>query len=140
MQRSKQGTLQAAVELLRHQLPDTIAIYLFGSWGTEGMRSDSDLDLAFLTPRPVAPELVWEIAQELAVRLGIEVDLVDLRAQPTTMRAQVIHTGSRIWYDPSAFDAVEVFEDWTFKEYAYLSEARKDILRDIQLRGTIHGG
>jgi len=41
------NTLQSQiVKMLLNSLPDTLAVYRFGSWGTQHERRESDIDLA----------------------------------------------------------------------------------------------
>jgi uncharacterized protein len=131
----------AIVDHVRAALPNAIAVYQFGSAGTPYERHDSDADFAVLTNAPdptLTPERLWDLAQQLAIHLGKDVDLVDLRAASTVMRIQVIAHGKRLWC--SDMYACEVFEDFVFSSYARLNEERKGILEDIRRRGSIHAG
>lgn len=124
------------VRLLAEAIPDLLAIYRFGSWGTDREWSGSDVDLAILPSGPVPPEQVWLVGQSLAEELERDVDLVDLLRASTVMRAQVIHGGERLWCrDPSPCAS---FEDRVYSEYALLNEERAGILLDIASRGTVY--
>ena len=54
-------------------MPEVWAIYRFGSAGTPFERSDSDIDLAILTPERVDNLARWALAQDLAQRLRRDV-------------------------------------------------------------------
>ena len=125
------------VARLRCEIPDAVGIYVFGSWGTAAERADSDLDLAVLPRQVLAAARTWNIAQELAGLAGRNVDLVDLRAASTVMRAQVIVHGERLFCGDER--RCTEFEDMTFSDYARLNEERAGILEDIQRRGSIYG-
>ncbi len=129
--------LLLAINFLREHVTDVRAIYRFGSWGTPDMHPSSDLDLAFLTIKSLPPEQVWTLAQDLAMRVGCDVDLIDLRAQSTEMRMQVISTGERVWCGD--FDTTEMFEDFVYSDYVDFSERRRGILDDIRERGSVYG-
>lgn len=42
--------VEPLIQLILKAWPDTQAIYLFGSWGTEYERAESDVDIAILLP------------------------------------------------------------------------------------------
>jgi hypothetical protein len=71
----------------------------------------------------------WELEQRLAEVVMRDVDLVDLRAASTVMRAQIIHTGDVLFSADD--DARELFECTAYSAYALLNEERAGIPRDI---------
>ena len=127
----------ALVSALLAAIPACRAIYRFGSWGTEGQRADSDIDLAVLASQPRDPVRRWELAQTLAALAGRDVDLVDLLSASTVMRLQVVAYGERL-YCADPFQ-VEQFADMTFSSYARLNEERRGILEDVRQRGNVYG-
>ena len=129
--------LESLVSELLERLPQVQAIYLHGSRAQGQASQDSDLDLALLAPAELPPLLLWETAQYLASRLGMDVDLLDLRKASTVMQMQVITTGRRLYCRDEA--ACGAFEDLVFSQYAWLNEERAGILQDIAQRGSIHG-
>ncbi len=127
---------EAVVCLLRQALPELVAIYRFGSRTTGLSRPDSDEDLAVLPAAPLDPVRVWRTAQDLSARIGRDVDLVDLLAASTVMRAQVVSTGMRVFC--ADLTRAGLFEDMTYSAYALLNEERRGILEDIRSRGTVY--
>lgn len=125
------------VEMLRARLPGLLAIYAFGSYGTGARSRDSDLDLAIYAGAPLPSYEVWRASVELAELAGRDVDLVDLGAATTVMRARVISTGERLWC--ARRPECETFEDYAYSAYARLQEERRDILKDVLSRGSVHG-
>lgn len=125
------------VNLLREQLPDVMAIYLFGSWETSHRRPSSDIDLAIQLTRPADSVELWEVAQKIAALLGTDVDLIDLLKASTVMQAQVISSGKQLYV--SDRQANEQFEDQVYGAYVRFNEERKHILEDIKRRGTVYG-
>lgn len=139
-----EGPLRGVAELVAQvdalvstRLPDLQGLYLFGSTAAGHDHRDSDLDLAVLLPRPLAPLARWELAQDLARALGRDVDLLDLRGASTVMRVQVVAHG-RLLID-RAPPARALFEALALSDYARLNEERRAILRDVQLRGSVYG-
>lgn len=131
------SSLASIPDRLREAFPEIVAVYRFGSFGTEHERAGSDLDLAVYagTPLPVAE--LWYVAQDLASDIGRDVDVVDLASASTVMRAQVIHTAERLYCADEV--SCETFEDYVYSSYARLNEERRGILEDVQRRGSVYG-
>ena len=119
-------------------LPDVAAIYHFGSHGSASERRDSDVDLAILARQPLNPARVWDLKHELAIKLGREIDLVDLATASTVLQAQVITNGERLFCADSGY--CDAYEDYVLSAYARFNEERKGILSDILKRGSVYGG
>jgi predicted nucleotidyltransferase len=130
-------TLETLKTLLLEEVPGCLAIYCFGSWGTQDQRPESDIDLAFWAGAPLDPMRRWEVEQQLAVAARRNVDLVDLAMASTVMRMQVVGHGRRLFCADS--ERVETFEDCIFSSYARLNEERREILVDIHRRGSVYG-
>lgn len=124
------------IDMILKSMPDCLAIYRFGSWGTVDERYDSDLDLAILPSAPTDNVKRWELAQKLACIVGRDVDLVDLLTASTVLRMQVLANGERLYC--SASEDVEIFEDLVYTGYARLNEERSEILDDIRVRGSVY--
>lgn len=73
---------------LRKALPNALSIYAFGSRLQGTANAQSDLDLAVLVAGYADPLQLFEMANQLADKLGYEVDLLDLRAASTVMQYQ----------------------------------------------------
>lgn len=66
-----------------------LAVYLHGSYGTEHMRADSDIDLAFLSERPLAfDELMSFSAALQKFNYEVNLDIADFRRCDTVFVAQ----------------------------------------------------
>ena len=129
--------LDAVVDTLRRRVPGCMAIYLFGSYATGASTPESDVDLAVLGAAPLGDVERWDLAQTLAVALGCDVDLVDLRRASTVMRVQVIDSG-KLLFESDATQRQE-FEAVALSDYARLNEERRGILEDIRARGSVYG-
>jgi len=106
-----------------------VALWIFGSAVDGVLRRDSDLDLAVLMPEPLEPLRRFDAAQECAVRLGWDVDLVDLRAAPPALRAAVVGRGRRLMADDE--NAADWFAMLALSDYARLNEEREPVLRAL---------
>ncbi|MGE0468057.1 MAG: putative Nucleotidyltransferase [Candidatus Nitrospira kreftii] len=125
------------IAYIQKAVPNLIAIYRFGSAERGAVRPDSDIDLALFS-REALPELRrFELAQDLAIQLHRDVDLVDLRSASTVMRMQIISTGTCL----TSVDeqARREFEMYTYSDYARLNEERRDILKRISASGLVYG-
>ena len=125
------------VDALRAALPDALAIYLYGSRARGDALPSSDVDVAVLPSRPLDPVRRFELAQEIAARVGHDVDLVDLLTATAALRVQIIDDGV-VLYD-GAPTRREAFETRALGEYARLFEERREILQDVAARGRIRG-
>lgn len=128
----------AIAEVLHREFPDVVAVYRFGSTADGNLRSDSDIDIAFLQDRPVDPLRRFAVQEAIAALLRRDVDLVDLAAASTVLRMQVVSTGKvLVTHDQAKRD---VFEDYVFSSYARLNEERRGILERVAGEGRIYGG
>jgi len=121
---------------LQKAFPNALGIYAFGSRVQGTANVQSDLDLAVLVAGYADPLQLFEMANQLADKLGYEVDLLDLRAASTVMQYQVITTGRRVWAKDIQADLFDVF---VMKEKLYLDELRAEQLKEIRETGKIYG-
>jgi predicted nucleotidyltransferase len=124
------------IQRIKERIPAVWSIYLYGSQVTNEALPESDLDIALLGPERMPPSKVIELARSTEFEFRTAIDLVDLRAVPTDLQAQIISKGERTLV--SEFNQVEVFEDFVYSSYARLNEERRYILADIQKRGSIY--
>lgn len=115
---------------------DPAFIIVFGSYAKQTERPDSDIDIAFYSPNATFSAYdTFLLAQDLADLIGIEVDLVDLDRASTVFRTQIYMTGTVIF----ARDETDLQKQkmTALSMYAKLNESRKEILDNIDERGTI---
>ncbi|WP_047155267.1 type VII toxin-antitoxin system MntA family adenylyltransferase antitoxin [Aneurinibacillus tyrosinisolvens] len=123
------------VQCLTEQLSPYVII-LFGSVVKGTMHNESDIDIAFLSDQAFTEYEIFMAGQELAAKLGKEVDLVDLNRASTVLKAQIVGTGKILLdCDPSRR---MVFFMRAFKEYAKLNEERQPIFDRLKERGTLY--
>lgn len=67
--------------------------WLFGSWVTGAVRPGSDVDVAVLLPDDAGWLAGEAVASDLRARLGVDVDVVDLRTARLELQATVVQSG-----------------------------------------------
>ena len=121
--------LQACERHLIGKFPDLLAIYLFGSYSTPYETKESDIDLALITTKPLDSVILWNTAQQIAIEMNRDVDLIDLKEASTVFRYQVLTTGMRMYCtDPKECDAIE---NSYLSMYLRFQEERHDIIENI---------
>ncbi len=127
-------TIASAIEETGLQM---IAVYLHGSYGTEYMRNDSDIDFAFLAERTLdfKESMAFSVALQKAFHDG-ELDTADLRRSDTVFQAQVVTNGERVYTGDEL--AAQRFEMTTLSKYARLNEERESIIADIKQSGRVY--
>ena len=65
---------QEIINTILKKLPETTAIYLFGSSVQGQERVDSDVDIAILPNEKLDPQKRWDLAQEIAITIKKDVD------------------------------------------------------------------
>jgi predicted nucleotidyltransferase len=128
---------ETAIRHIQRAIPSLIALYSFGSQSRGAARPDSDVDLAVLASTPIQELRRFALAQDIAMQLHRNVDLVDLRCASTVMRMQVLSTGVCL-YAPDE-PARQEFEMYTYADYARLNEERREVLKGIAHRGLVYG-
>ena len=126
-------TVQAQmVETVLSDYPDTQAIYLFGSWGTEDEWPSSDVDMAVLLPPLRAKAVDFWGWNDLAMRLGSiahkSVDLLNVRRVSTVFQKEVIMADRRIYCADEY--AADEFEMLTLSFYQKLNQERAEVLAE----------
>lgn len=117
------------VDTLRRAIPDLQAVYLFGSAARGDEGKGSDVDLAVLCPRKLAPALRWDLTGQLASLANRDVDLVDLRSASTVLRVNVLADG-QLLYDGAPYERA-LFEATACADYTRLQDERRPILEQI---------
>jgi uncharacterized protein len=130
--------LAPALEILRREMPDLVAVYLFGSAADDALRPDSDVDLAVYAGMPIDRTRLLILQEALAKAVGREVDLIDLAAVSTVLQVQAIGEGRAI--DIRDPDAAGFFEVRILRDYQDLKARRADIEADIVERGRVYAG
>lgn len=131
---------QLVEQILAH-LPDTQAIYLFGSHADGTDTDQSDLDLAVLLPPQRAyttdQQLWWHLTEELGDLVSAPVDLINFYRASTVFQVQIMRTGQRI-YCPEPKLCNE-YEGRILSLYQKLNEERAEIIAAIRETGVIYG-
>ncbi len=112
------GPVLKAVQDYLSRQDDIVALYLFGSFGTEFQNNFSDLDLGVIYYPGKLPDLKRELSIEadLALLLGIErIDLVNLNRAPTQLRFKAVAKGILL-FEADANTLAGFLED-TYRKY-----------------------
>ena len=116
-------------------LPKLKAIYVFGSFAKGEANKDSDIDIGIISEDGLSPSLTFDIAQQLAVLLNRDVDLLDIEHVPLVMQFQIISTGKNI-YAKYPVELLE-FETRIISMYQRFNEERKYIISEIVNSGKV---
>jgi predicted nucleotidyltransferase len=128
------------IPIIRQFYPNVQAIYMFGSYGTEYERADSDVDIAVLLPpvqaKSIRTMMLSECHLALANALHRVVDLVNIRHVSTVFQKEII-TSSVIIFNQDSY-AVDEFEMLVFSFYQKLNEERREILEAFYQTGKAY--
>ena len=123
------------INQIKSSLPNVLALYVFGSQITGHANEHSDLDLAVLIDGQVETFDLWDLASQLSEIAGCDVDLLNMRLASTVMQYQILQTGRTLWAkQPDA----GIFESFILSEKLNLDVLRKELLEDIDQRGSIY--
>lgn len=126
---------RAVARAVEELFPEALGVWVYGSFADGYARRDSDIDVAILPDGPLDTWERHERAEEVASRLGREVDLVDLRKVGTVLRFEVAVRGLRVAArDPFACD---LFETAAMSMFQRLQEAQREHFAEILARGSI---
>ena len=87
-------------------LPETKAIYLFGSMASGDAKYDSDVDIAIWIDMKPTGDQAFEVKSEISLITKKDVDLIDLLRADLITKSQVISTGEILFaksFDETAF-------------------------------------
>lgn len=128
---NKKDSTQRMVATICDAFPDTQAVYLFGTSGTDYEREESDVDIAVLLPPVQAHHagslMLSPLRETLETLCDKSVDLINLRRVPTTLQIEVIKA-ERLLY-VGEMRAVREFEMLTLSAYQKLNEERAELIQ-----------
>ncbi len=127
---------QFIITTLKQDIPMLQALYLFGSQRDGTATNKSDIDIAYLTTKPLSDVERWELSQKLASLLSCDIDLIELAQTNTIFRYQILSKGTRIY--GSGYD-VESFETLAYSFYLRFQEERKPIVDAIMENKSVFG-
>lgn len=130
----------AIIQVVLEHYPDTQAVYIFGSYGTEQEWPESDADIALLLPpkesRKIGSLAMSDLRFALESAIQKEVDLINLRQVSTVLQKEVVTADRRI-YEGDKY-AAEEFDMLTLSLYQKLNEERAGILASALADGRFH--
>ena len=105
-------------------------IIVFGSYATGKTHKNSDIDIAFYSDdRSLTTYDIFQLSQELADTLKLEVDLVNIDFASTVFQAQIYTTGKVIYSKDDTF--LKNHQMTALSMYANLNEERDVVLKKI---------
>lgn len=127
--------IDASIRIITRHLPETQAVYLFGSYGTEDERSDSDVDFAVLLPpqHKFRTGQLLELTGALVDQIGRSVDLINVREANTVFQKEIIMADRRLFV--ADLYAADEFEMMVVSDYQKLSEERREIIESAVEEG-----
>ncbi len=115
------------INFLNKKIPKLQWVGLFGSVITDTFDSHkSDIDIAFIASGKIANFERWELQEQLASKLNIDIDLVDLRKSDDVIAFEALTKGKEIFKKESR--ELETFLDNIYINYIQLNEDRKEIM------------
>lgn len=134
------STAYSIISTVLSTYPDTQAIYLFGSWGTEDEWPTSDVDIALLLPPEEAKQAgslaLSDLRFALEELLKKDVDLINLRLAPTVFQKEIILAERRIFCADRY--AADEFEMLVLSFYQKLNQERAEVLTEGLRSGSFH--
>lgn len=124
------------IDMLKQEIPQLQALYIFGSQNDGSATKKSDIDIAYLSTQTLTAIERWDISQKLASVLSNDVDLIELYTTNTIFRYQILSTAERIYGE--GYD-VESFETLAYSFYLRFREERQPIVDEIMKNRTILG-
>jgi len=133
------GVEQKIVEICLSVYRDLQAIYLFGSFGTEHERQDSDSDIAILfhPTFSVSATKFLLLISKLSDELQKTIDLINLQEAGSILQKEIVCKGKRI-YASNELD-VGNYETFIMRQYQMFTEERKAIVEDGFIKGRFYG-
>lgn len=115
---------------------DAHTIIIFGSVAKGTMRSESDIDIAYLSQVRRSTYQRFRIGQQLADLLNRDVDLIDFQESSTVFQIQIATTGIILYEENRLLRQLAYIQ--AFREYVLLNDKRQSILDHfMKKRGTL---
>jgi predicted nucleotidyltransferase len=128
---------QDIIDIVQAIFPLVQGIYIYGSMARGEGRSDSDVDIAVVQESAIEADQALQLRSQLGVRLGRDIDVLDLRRASTEIAFQVVGEGLCIL--GADHESVALYENSIMSMYAALQIERKEIIEDIVKRGMVYG-
>ena len=120
------------IALLNQQLPALQGVYIYGSFASEQITENSDVDIGLLLSAVEAKKVklddILDIQVELESLLSRSVDLVNMRTASTVLQFEIVNTGTRV-FTADPFE-VDLYELLAISLYQKLVIERREIVEE----------
>jgi len=99
-------------------------VIIFGSYAKGVQNSDSDIDIAFFSEDKISNWQRWQVAQDIAIGLNIDVDLIDMNSANDVLKFEIVSHGEIILNKN-----MDHFLDKCYIDYMRLNDDRGEILK-----------
>jgi predicted nucleotidyltransferase len=121
-------------KIVQERLPNSEAIYLFGSFATADERPDSDIDIA--VSGKIDPLDLQRCRIALEAAFNRDVHLIHLNTAQTILQKEIVTNGRLLWAK-SALDS-ERFALYILASYQKLSSERRAIIEEGRESGRFY--
>ena len=112
-------------------------VILYGSFAKGTVRGESDIDLAFFGDKRLSAYERFDLANELAMIGGRDVDLVDIRDADAVLAVQIFAHGIPLYIrDENEYLRQRMR---AFSMYADFNERLAPVMEAIKSRGSVYG-
>jgi predicted nucleotidyltransferase len=134
----KKEDIDRVIQLITEQIPSTEVIYLFGSEANGTSSTESDVDIALLTPYECKVNSIdlYELKGKVEIALGKDVDIIHLNQASIVFQFQITTTAKQLYAKNASL--VLQYEVLVLSMYQRLQEERKDILNEIISSGKVY--
>lgn len=119
---------------MQERLPNSEAIYLFGSFATADERPDSDIDIA--VSGKIDPSDLQQCRLAIEATFNRDVHLIHLNTAQTILQKEIVTIGRILWAK-SALDS-ERFALYILASYQKLSSERRAIIEEGRESGRFY--
>lgn len=127
--------IKKSIKIIKKNISNLIAVYVFGSFAKSVQTKKSDLDLAVLPKEKLNPIFLWELSKKISFKIKRDVDLIDLLDANTVLRFQIINEGELFYCKDK--NKCAFFENTTDSMYLDFNYIRKKIIENIIKRKKI---
>jgi predicted nucleotidyltransferase len=123
-------------------VPEIVAVYLFGSYGTCYEHPTSDLDLGVVFRKRMDLKRELEIEAALSLALGIDrIDFVNLNSAPVALQFRALSEGTLVYEADYILNSnflervFREYRDYSFRYFRFAEESRLALREEYTQNG-----